>query len=190
MRRQARRTRRAAAARCLTWLVFLTAGHAWAQPTAGVPPKLQAPADQVLVVTARAQGVQIYVCSAAPPGDAWHWTLQAPQADLLDAGGTRIGTHYAGPTWESVDGSRVVGEVVARDDGPDPEAVPWLLLRAKSVSGAGIFAKVQSIQRVFTVGGKAPATGCGAATPGATTRTPYAATYYFYALAPGSAVTH
>ena len=113
----------------------------------------------------------------------WLWTLQGPEADLFDGQAHKFGTHSAGPTWEAQDGSRVVGEVVARDDGPDPDAIPWLLLNVKARSGTGIFASVQSIQRVFTVGGKAPSSGCTASTPGALSRSPYAATYYFYSPA-------
>lgn len=50
-----------------------------------------------------------------------------------------IGKHYAGPTWEGKDGSKVVGEVNARDNGPDPNAIPWPLLSAKSKSGTGAY---------------------------------------------------
>jgi len=48
--------------------------------------------------------------------------------------GNKIAKHYAGTTWESNDGSKVVGEVKAKDNGPDPNAIPWLLLSAKSTS--------------------------------------------------------
>jgi hypothetical protein len=41
----------------------------------------------------------------------------------------------------------------------------------------------RSIQRVDTVGGKAPDQGCGAESTGAKERVPYRATYYFYASA-------
>jgi hypothetical protein len=75
----------------------------------------------------------------------------------------------------------VIGEVKARDDGLDPTAIPWLLLRAKSTSGNGVFSRTQNIQRVYTVGGKAPADGCDQARAGQETRVAYKATYYFYA---------
>src|SRR6266704_1241294 len=86
--------------------------------------------------------------------------LKVPEADLFDLSGKKIGKHYAGPTWESNDGSKVVGEVKARDDGPAPTAIPWLLLRAKSTSGNGAFSRTQAIQRLYTVGGQAPAESC------------------------------
>jgi hypothetical protein len=77
-----------------------------------------------------------------------------------------IGKHYTGPTWESNDGSKVIGEVKASDNGPDTNAIPWLLLNTKSTEGNGIFSKTQSVQRVKTVGGKAPVDGCNQAQGG------------------------
>ena len=71
--------------------------------------------------------------------------------------GKQQAKHYAGPTWEAADGSKVVGSAVAHDDGPDHEAVPWLLLTATNNSGSGLFGNVRAIQRLHTVGGKAPA---------------------------------
>ena len=65
-------------------------------------------------------------------------------------------------------------------DAPGP-AIPWLLLRAKSTSGTGVFSAVSSIQRVRTVGGKAPASGCDRMQSGKETRVSYSAEYRFYA---------
>jgi Protein of unknown function (DUF3455) len=146
-----------------------------------VPENLKAPATQTLAVVAQASGAQIYECNAGKTDSArFEWVFKAPEAELLDSGGKRIGKHYAGPTWESDDGSKVVGEVKARDDGPDVSAIPWLLLSAKSADGNGIFGKTQSIQRVNTVGGKAPADGCKQAQLGKSVRVAYRATYNFY----------
>ncbi len=112
----------------------------------------------------KATGVQIYACAARKDDAAkFEWTLVAPEAELFDAAGKKIGRHYAGPTWEATDGSKVVGELKARDDGPDPNAIPWLLLAAKSTSGSGVLSKTTSIQRLRTVGGKAPSEGCAVA---------------------------
>jgi hypothetical protein len=57
---------------------------------------------------------------------------------------------------------------------------PWLLLTAKSTTGAGDFSRVQSIQRVHTTGGIAPLQPCSSRNVQQTVRVPYAATYYFY----------
>lgn len=137
---------------------------------------------------ARATGVQIYEC-AAKPDDArtFSWKLKAPEADLTDERGEKVAHHFAGPTWQARDGSSAVGTVLAKADAPDSEAVPWLLLKTVS-TGPGLLARVMHVQRLGTRGGKAPATGCDAARAKARAevRVPYEATYYFYALTPGS----
>jgi len=130
---------------------------------------------------ARAVGVQIYECKAARDDPSrFDWSLKAPEAILFDAGDKPIGKHYGGPTWESNDGSKVVGQVKARDPGPDQGAIPWLLLDAKSVSGEGVFAKTTAIQRLDTVGGKAPVHGCTQDRAGLEARVDYTARYVFY----------
>lgn len=150
-----------------------------------VPQALRPPAGQVAFVEALASGVQIYECAAkADQPSAFEWTFRAPEAALVDRAGRSIGKHYAGPTWESVDGSTVVGDVIARDPGPDKSAIPWLLLTAKSTSGSGVFSQTRNIQRLQTVGGIAPAQACTAANAKQMARVPYTATYYFYRVAP------
>ena len=153
-------------------------------PAPAIPARLVVPATQELSLKTKAVGVQIYEC-AADRDDATHfeWVFRAPEATLLDAKGNRVGVHYAGPTWEANDGSKVLGEVKARDDGPDATAIPWLLLAAKSATGKGPLARTTSVQRILTVGGKAPGDGCGPAQAGREIRVPYEAAYYFYAAA-------
>jgi len=150
-----------------------------------VPENLRIPATEELSLETQATGVQIYECSANKDEPTrFEWIFKAPEAELFDRAGNKIGKHYAGPTWESNDGSKVVGEVKARDNGPDPNAIPWLLLSAKSTSGTGVFSKTKSIQRVHTVGGKAPTEACSQALAGKVTRVGYKATYYFYVAKP------
>jgi hypothetical protein len=146
-----------------------------------VAPNIAAPADQTVFLEALATGVQIYDC-AAKPGQSgpFEWTFRAPEATLADRAGRSLGKHYAGPTWEAVDGSTAVGEAKARDQGPDPRAIPWLLLNVKSTSGNGILTQTKSVQRLKTVGGSAPSLGCAPENAGQVARVPYTATYYFY----------
>jgi Protein of unknown function (DUF3455) len=161
--------------------LLVSCAHDRPQPPLDVPPALQAPAGQRLTRVLHATGVQIYQCAASaqnPP--RYGWTLQAPAADLADRSGKDVARHYEGPAWEAYDGSKVVGELVAHVDAPAPNAIPWLLLRAKSNTGKGIFAKVQSIQRLHTIGGVAPQSPCDAGHAGQRTRVPYSADYYFY----------
>ena len=146
-----------------------------------VPVALRAPAGQSVFLEALASGVQIYVCVPRPDQpSAFEWTFRAPEAVLLDRSGRSLGKHYAGPTWESLDGSTVVGEVKARDPGPSPSAIPWLLLASKAATGTGVFGQTKSIQRVQTVGGVAPSEPCTATNAKQVAKVPYTATYYFY----------
>jgi len=152
-----------------------------AQPPApsDVPEALRPPAGQSLYVEALATGVQIYECGRKADS-TYEWKFQAPEAALADRSGRSIGKHYAGPTWESTDGSTVVGEANAKDPGPTPSAIPWLLLTAKANTGSGVFSTARSIQRVATKGGVAPAEPCSERNLGQVARVPYTATYEFY----------
>jgi hypothetical protein len=142
---------------------------------------LRPAAGEVAFLETLASGVQIYECAAKAGAAGGHeWQFRAPEAALTDRAGRNLGQHYAGPTWEGTDGSKVVGEVKARDPGPQPTAIPWLLLRAKSTLGAGVFGRTTSIQRVDTVAGVAPSSACDASNMGQLARVPYTATYYFY----------
>lgn len=149
-----------------------------ASPT--VPDAIKVPGDQIVLLKAKAKGVQVYECKAKADNPmAFGWLLKAPDAELFDDAGASIGKHYAGPTWETSDGSKVVAQKKAQVDAPDAAAVPWLLLEAKSPPASGALKGVQWIQRVDTSGGKAPADGCDAAHAGSEARVPYTATYYF-----------
>ena len=165
-------------------LVLLVAGCASLQPPparVNVPEKLTPGAEQSLAMIVSARGVQIYECRARKDqAGEYEWAFVAPEADLFDARGNRTGRHYAGPHWEGSDGSRIVGSLRERAEAPVADAIPWLLLGAKSVGADGAFGKVTSVQRVNTAGGTAPKAGCSLATAGKTVRIPYTADYYFF----------
>ena len=110
----------------------------------------------------------------------YEWAFVGPEADLFDVRGSKIGRHYGGPHWEAADGSKVLGAVKERADAPAADAIPWLLLTAKSVGPDGSFSKVTSIQRVNTVGGVAPWAGCSQAAVGTSARIAYTADYYLF----------
>ena len=146
-----------------------------------VPESLKAPAGEEVILAAHATGVQIYVCQAGAD-QKFAWVLKAPEAELTDATGKKIAHHFAGPTWKHADGSEVKGKVIAKQDAPKPEAIPWLLLTAASHMGDGIFSRVTSIQRIHTEGGMPPsASACEASANGKESRKAYSADYYFYA---------
>jgi hypothetical protein len=148
-----------------------------------VPPKIAAPANEEVVLMAHASGSQIYVCQAGAD-QKLAWTLKAPDAELTDAKGTNIGRHFAGPTWKHVDGSEVTGKAAAREDAPEPGAIPWLLVKVVGHAGSGALNRVTSIQRIHTKGGQPPVTGCDDSHRGGEVKVPYTADYYFYAPAP------
>jgi hypothetical protein len=145
-------------------------------PDLGDCQKLQVPAGNTVTFHAYAVGVQIYRWNGAK------WAFVAPEALLFaDAGhDSVVGIHFAGPTWESVSGSKAVGVVLDRCT-PDPTAIPWLLLGGVSIGRPGIFDLVTYVQRVNTVGGNAP-TDPGASS-GEESRVPYTAEYVFYRAA-------
>ena len=166
----------------VTAFALVLLGGACAGPTStiSVPDKLKPAMTESLSMIVRAKGVQIYECRAkTDQAGAYEWAFVAPEADLFDARGNKTGKHYAGPHWESTDGSKIFGSVKERADAPTG-AIPWLLLSAKSVGPDGAFSKVTSIQRVNTVGGVAPAAGCSQAVAGTSARINYTADYYLF----------
>lgn len=104
-----------------------------------------------------------------------------PEADLSDDEGETVGKHYAGPTWEHNDGSKVTAKAAARAEAPIPDAVPWLLLNVTGRSGEGLLSRVTSIQRIQTSGGQAPQTVGQGTEAGDELKVGYSADYYFYA---------
>ena len=125
-----------------------------------------------------AVGVQVYRWNGTA------WVFVEPVANLYADKGFRgqVGTHYAGPTWESNSGSKVIARrVVNTGCTPDAQAIPWLLLEAVSTDGPGIFDSTTFIQRVNTTGGIAPA--APGTTVGEEARIPYTAEYFFYRAA-------
>ncbi|HET7363715.1 MAG TPA: DUF3455 domain-containing protein [Burkholderiales bacterium] len=132
----------------------------------------------MLLLKALADGVQNYVCSEGKSG--LEWTFKGPQAQLTDETGRAIGKHYAGPTWEAPDGSKVVGRLVSSADSESRDAIPQLLLASTQNAGSGVFANVKSVQRLNTTGGLAPKEPCKPDQLGRLVQSPYKAVYYFY----------
>jgi hypothetical protein len=143
-----------------------------------VDPAIAVPAGNRLTSTLDATGSQVYICQASDTGHAW--VLQAPDAVLLNARGKRVGTHYAGPSWEYKDGSVVTGARLASLT-PDPTSIPWLLIQATPQTKSGKFSDVTYIQRLDTAGGLAPDPAtCTGARIGDLSPVEYTATYYFF----------
>jgi len=144
-----------------------------------IPSLLQPPAGERLLLQVHAKGDQIYACTS--DASRFAWTLKAPDAQLFAKGGKPFGRHFAGPSWEAADGSRVTGKAAANVRSPDATSIPWLLVTAVSHEGDGVLSGVTSIQRLNTKGGKAPADGCDDQHANQEIRVPYSADYRFYA---------
>jgi outer membrane protein assembly factor BamB len=138
-----------------------------------LPADVAAPGEKA-VITLHAQGAQIYECAATKDGK-FAWSFREPIATLLLKGKT-VGRHYAGPSWEYMDGSVVVAKVAGRAPGKSPKDIPWLKLTATSHRGQGMFAGVTTVQRINTEGGQLEG-ACSAA--GSFNSVPYAADYVF-----------
>jgi hypothetical protein len=65
-----------------------------------IPGNLAVPSGNAERFNARATGTQNYTCQEKKdaPG-TFDWAFTAPEAELFDAGGKKLGTHFAGPTW-------------------------------------------------------------------------------------------
>jgi hypothetical protein len=150
-------------------------------PPPVVPGEIQVPEGNKVFLVGHAVGVQIYSCNATSSGFVWGFV--APRANLFDDHGKLIITHFAGPTWQAMDGSMVVGKVEKMVT-VDPTAIAWVLLSAASTAAGPDGDRLVAttfIQRIATTGGLAPpAADCNAATVGAVAEVPYTADYYFW----------
>jgi hypothetical protein len=163
-----------------------------------VPEKLLPPAGDKPFLVGHAYGTQNYIC--LPSGKAGAaWTFFGPQATLFDDADQQVMTHFLSPnpvenetprpTWQdSRDSSSIWAVPIANSSDPAfvaPGSIPWLLLQVvgkqydPAVGDKLIPTTV--IQRVNTLGGIAPATGCSkSADVGKKAMVPYAADYFFY----------
>jgi Protein of unknown function (DUF3455) len=158
----------------LMFLLAIVAAAALARAaSAQVPPTLAAPGESA-VVTLHAEGAQIYECKAGTDGKL-AWAFREPIATLL-LDGKSVGRHFAGPSWEHVDGSALVGKAVANVAGQTPGDIPWLKLEVTAHRGNGTLSGVTTVQRINTRGG-VHAGGCD--NVGALHSAPYSADYVF-----------
>ena len=143
-----------------------------------VPASLQVPAGHEVQFHLKGVGVQIYVWTQSATNPAlFSWVFKAPHAVLLHHHEDLVGIHFAGPTWQANDGSKVVGMKVASSI-VDSKAIPWLLLHALSHDGVGVFSNTTYSQREDTEGGLAPTVPGTVA--GQESLVPYTAEYFFY----------
>jgi hypothetical protein len=148
----------------------LTAASAAETP---LPAAIAAPGETVVLST-HGEGAQLYECKAGTDGKLG-WAFREPIATLLAEGKT-VGRHYAGPSWEHIDGSAVVAKAAGNAPGATANDIPWLKLDVTSHRGSGTFTPVTTVQRINTQGGKLDGV-CDKV--GATKSAPYSADYVF-----------
>jgi hypothetical protein len=154
----------------LLGLCALSAGEASAQ----LPAAIVAPPGETALAAFHAEGAQVYECKAGSDGKL-AWSFREPIATLLLDGKT-VGRHYAGPNWESADGSAVTGKAAGNAPGATPKDIPWLKLEVVSSRGSGALSGVTTVQRINTQGGRYDG-ACEKA--GTFYSAPYAADYVF-----------
>src|ERR1700744_5284037 len=138
-----------------------------------LPDAIAAPGETV-VLTVHAEGAQVYECKAGADGKL-AWAFREPIATLFVDGKT-IGRHYAGPNWENIDGSAVVGKVSGNAPGATADDIAWLKLQVVSSRGNGVLTGVTTVQRINTKGGQLS----GACEKAGTFKSaPYSAEYVF-----------
>jgi hypothetical protein len=159
--------------RTVAFATLLLSGSLASAAAAELPGAIAAPGETV-VLSARAEGAQVYECKAGTDGKL-SWLFREPIATLM-ADGRTVGRHYAGPNWEDVDGSTVTGKVLGSAPGATANDIAWLKLEVIAHRGSGVLSAVTTVQRINTSGGQLSG-ACDKA--GATRSAPYSAEYVF-----------
>jgi hypothetical protein len=158
-----------------------------------VPPTLQVPTGNKAFREGAGIGTQDYICLLSSSGFAW--TFFGPQGTLFDMRDEQIITHFLSPnpsengtprvTWQdSEDTSKIWGLTIASVT-VQPDAIPWLLVQVVGAedgpTGDDKLSEVTFVQRLNTVGGVAPSSGCAASGDvGKIALVPYSSNYFFY----------
>ena len=185
----------------LVTLALTQVGYAEAQTPPPVPPGLEVEAPDTLFLLGRGVGTQNYECQPVESLGRVDWVLFTPQATLFDDQGGQLTTHFFSPnpnpadlnairaTWQdSVNTSAVWAKAVAASTDAQfvaRGAVAWVKLQVVGTkagpAGGNTFSGATFVQRLNTVGGLAPSTGCSIPTDiGKRQFVPYTADYFFY----------
>jgi hypothetical protein len=178
-----------------TLATIALAASANAQTPPAVPTEIEVtPPNQVFLI-GHAVGTQNYECQPVASVGRVGWVLFTPQATLFGELDEQLTTHFFSPnpaedrvvraTWQD---SQDTSTVWARATGSavvDADAIPWVRLQTAGTqvgpTGGTTLAVTTFIQRVNTVGGLAPTTGCDRPTDvGKKAFVPYTADYVFY----------
>ena len=147
---------------------------------ATLPEPVRVPAGQKVRMTATGVGDLSYECrEKKDAAGQYEWVFVGPVANLMSSDKKVVGKYYAGPTWESADGSKITGKQVAVAPSSAGN-IPYQLVKTEPAMGAGAMNGVTYIQRVNTKGGVAPTMTCDAAGVSKKQTVPYQADYVFY----------
>ena len=143
-----------------------------------VPAGLEVPAGNEAFLVGHAFGSQNYVCQPSTSLGRVVWTLFTPEATLFNEQSDQLITHFFSPnpdpndfgvvraTWQdSQDTSAVWAKgIKSAADPTGSGAIPWVLLVKVGTqvgpTGGTTLSKTTFVQRLNTVGGSAPETGC------------------------------
>ena len=103
-----------------------------AEAQSPLPDAIAAPGETV-VLTVHAEGAQVYECKAGADGKL-AWAFREPIAIAASSTARPIGRHYAGPNWEHIDGSAVVGKVTGNAPGATADDIAWLKLQVDGLA--------------------------------------------------------
>jgi len=167
-----------------------------------VPANIQVPAGNEAFLVGHAVGTQNYECQPAASVGQVAWTLFTPEATLFGEQREPVTFHFFSPnpfefsptpfanglvraTWQDARDASTVWGRVAGSATVDSNAIAWVLVQTTGVqpgpTGGRTLAVTTFVQRLTTVGGLAPATGCNIPTDvGRKAFVPYTADYFFY----------
>jgi hypothetical protein len=167
-----------------------------------LPPNMApVPPGNTAFLVGHAVGTQNYVC--LPSGSGVAFVLFTPEATLFRDNDKQIITHFFSPnlspippevartiraTWQDSRDTSTVWAKLHQPNGAvtvDPDSIAWLLLDVVGAqdgpTGGHTLTETTFVQRLNTVGGLAPLTGCSSpADVGTEAFVPYTADYFFY----------
>lgn len=170
-----------------------------------VPDDLKPEPGFVPFLVGHADGTQNYVCR--PSGTGFAYALFTPEATLFNGHDKQLITHYFSPnpeeantdprvdgnlmiraTWQHLDTSTVWAKVHQNPTGSaivDQDSIAWLLLdvvgHQDGPNGGATLSQAKFVQRVNTIGGLPPKTGCASlADVGKEAFVHYRADYFFW----------